>query len=318
MFSILACLLLTGLIHAQALPPQTNVLSVPVRITKVVDAYPMLSPDGSLVVFQSNRSGKMELYTMRSDGSDVKQLTRTDHDEGTPVWSPDGKQILYAVDMGNGNEEVFIMDADGTNVRRLTDHPASDGHPHWSPDGARIIFNSARTTPDLKEPWSRQWHEIFTMKTDGSDVRQLTHCKSICTYGVMSPDGRKIAYRKVTQTPGFNWDMTMGARNSEIFVADADGGNEVNVSKSAAYDGWPMWSPDGQWLLFSTNRNGKPLVGELFVVRPDGTGLHQISTTKESLVQPSWSKDGKSIFASQYTLDEEAASIVVLLLGAAP
>lgn len=318
MFVIVAYLLLTGVPHVQAQPVKTKVLSVPVRITKIVDTYPMLSPDGSLVVFQSNRSGNEELYTMKPDGSDVKQLTRTAYDEGDPVWSPDGKQILYGADMGNGNWEVFLMNADGSNARRLTNHPASDGHSHWSPDGTRIIFNSARTTPDLKEPWSRQWHEIFSMKTDGSDLRQLTQCKSICTYGVMSPDGKRIAFRKVTQTPGFNWEMTMGARNSEVFVADADGANEVNVSNSAGYDGWPIWSPDGQWLLFSSNRNGKPLVGELFVVRPDGTELHQISATKESLVQPTWSKDGKRIFAAQYTLDGEAASIVVLSFGTSP
>ncbi len=293
-------------------------LSVPSRVTKIVDAYPMLSPDGARIVFQSNRSGNMELYTAKPDGSDSRQLTHTIYDEGTPAWSPNGKLILYAAELEGGNEEVFVMDADGTNVRRLTNHPLSDGHPHWFADGSRILFNSARTTPDPAAPWNRQWHEIFSMKPDGTDVRQITHCRSVCTYGVAAPAGDRIAYRKVTDDPGFNWDLTMGQRNSEVFTSNIDGSNEVNVSRSAAFDGWPMWSPDGEWLLFSSNRNGHPLVGELFVVKADGSDLRQISASKESLVQPTWSLDGRTIYAAQYTLDEEAASIVVLQVPALP
>lgn len=293
-------------------------LSVPTRVTKIVDAYPMLSPDGARIVFQSNRSGNMELYTAKPDGSDLRRLTQTSYDEGTPVWSPDGQKILYAAELESGNEEVFIMDADGTDVQRLTNHPLSDGHAHWLADGSRILFNSARTTPDPAAPWHRQWHEIFSMKPDGTDLRQITHCRSMCTYGVASPAGNRIAYRKVTNDPGFNWDLTMGQRNAEVFAADMDGANEMNVSRSAGYDGWPMWSPDSQWLLFSSNRNGRPLIGELFVVKADGSDLRQISASKESLVQPTWSPDGQMIYAAQYTLDEEAASIVVLQVPASP
>ncbi len=281
------------------------------RITKVVDAYPMLSPDGSRIVFQSNRTGNFELYTAKPDGSDLVQLTKTPYDEGTPIWSPNGTLLTYGAEI-DGNADVFVMNADGTGVRRLTDHPGDDSHPHWSPDGSRIVFNSARTTPDLKVLWARQWHEVFSVRLDGSDLRQLTNCKILCTYPVMSPDGQMIAYRKLTNDPGFSWELTSIPRNSEVFVANVDGSKDINISRSAGFDGWPMWSPDGKWVLFSSNRNGPALIGQLFIARPDGTDLRQLTFGTESLVQPSWSADGKQIYAAQYSTDEETASVVVL------
>ena len=93
---------------------------------------------------------------------------------------------------------------------------------------------------------------------------------------------------------------------------NADGADERNLSRSAGFDGWPMWSPDGRWILFASNRGGRPLVGELFVAAPDGSAVHRISSSPESLVQPAWFPDGRKILAAQYTLDEEAASIVAL------
>ena len=63
--------------------------------------------------------------------------------------------------------EVYVMNSDGSGVQQLTNQPGDDGHAHWSPDGKRIVFNSARTTPDLKADWSKQFHEIFTMNADG-------------------------------------------------------------------------------------------------------------------------------------------------------
>jgi TolB protein len=191
------------------------------------------------------------------------------------------------------------MDADGSGQRRLTYQRGDDSHPHWSPDGKRIIFNSARATPDPDADWSKQHIELFSMNANGSDVRQITNFKTISTYPSWSPDGSKIVFRMVTSSAGFQWDLRLGTRNSEVYVVDADGRNPVNLSQSAAYDGWPAWSPEGKKVVFASNRTGPANTAQVFLVNPDGTGLEQISDGKYSYAQPAWSKDGKKIFVYQ-------------------
>jgi TolB protein len=122
-------------------------VSAPKRLTNVIDSYPAVSPDGTTLAFQSNRTGTFQIYTMKVDGTGVKQLTSGNYFSGTPSWSPDGRQIVYGSEP-LGKPEVWIMNADGTNQHPVA-KSGDDEHPHWAGNG-RIVFNSARTTPDPK------------------------------------------------------------------------------------------------------------------------------------------------------------------------
>jgi TolB protein len=281
------------------------------RITNVKDAYPMLSPDGSRVLFQSDRTGDWEIYTMKPDGTDRVRLTSVAGADVTPIWSPDGKRIVFASERDDPESDIYVMNADGSGQRRLTRQPGDDSHPHWSPDGLRIVFNSARATPDLSADWSKQHIEIFTMAADGSDVRQVTRLQTVSTYPQLSPDGKRIAFRRTLDEAGFLWDLTTGARNSEVFVMNADGSNPVNVSKSAAYDGWPAWSPDGGTIVFSSNRAGPANIGQLYAAGVDGGNLRKLTDGPGAFVQPSWSRDGKRIYAFQHWETEEFGNLAV-------
>jgi TolB protein len=281
------------------------------RVTNVQDAYPMLSPDGSRLVFESNRSGNWDIYTMKPDGTDLVRLTTDPASDVGPIWSPDGKRIVFGSGRDGGDPEIYVMNADGSGQQRLTRQPGDDSHPHWSPDGARIVFNSARTTADLSAEWTKQHHEIFTMAADGSDVRQITRFRTVSTYPQFSPDGKKIAFRRRLDEPAFEWDLSASPRNSEVFVMNADGSNPVNVSKSAAYDGWPAWSPDGATIVFSSNRAGPANIGQLYAVDPDGANLRKLTDGPGSFVQPSWSRDGKRIYAFQHWETEEFGNLAV-------
>ncbi|MCW3105513.1 MAG: Protein TolB [Segetibacter sp.] len=268
------------------------------RITNVIDSYPMLSHDGKKIVFQSNRTGDWEIFSMTVDGKNLKQLTNSAGPDLIPVWSPDDSKIVFASERDN-DSEIYIMNSDGSNQKRLTTTPGDDSHPHWFPDGSRIIFNSAQTSPDLKIDWSKQYHEIFSIKPDGTDVKQITHFKTVCTYPSVSPDGSKIAFRKVIPAPGLQWDLSPSNNNSEVFVMDMNGENILNLSNNAAFDGWPWWSADGKRVVFSSNRAGPENVGQLYSVNVDGTQLERLTNTSYSIAQPNCTKDGKYIYAYQ-------------------
>jgi TolB protein len=242
---------------------------------------------------------------MNRDGTGLKQLTNAPGNNVTPKWSPDGKLIVYASEPQPDNSEIYVMNADGTGVRPLSPARGDDSHPRFSPDGARVIFNSSRNTPDRSVEWSKQWHDVYSVKINGSDLRQHTHCRSVCTYPSFSPDGQWIVYRKVVDVPGFQWDLTSSPRNSEVFLSRADGRDERNLSNNAAFDGWPIFTHDGRGVIFASNRAGRPNVGQLYYVELEGTAAPRALTQGvRSVAQPALSRDGKWLYA--YANDEFA------------
>ncbi|MFM8394585.1 MAG: winged helix-turn-helix domain-containing protein [Acidobacteriota bacterium] len=102
------------------------------------------SPDGSRIVFVSNRSGADELWIARRDCRFQRQLTNFNEQlVGSPRWSPDGSRIVFDRHVDN-QSEIFVIEADGGNLLRLTNNPAPDTMPSWSADGRAIYFVSSR------------------------------------------------------------------------------------------------------------------------------------------------------------------------------
>jgi TolB protein len=117
-----------------------------VQLVQVAGQYchqPAWSPDGEWIAFSSDRDGNVELYKIRSDGTELTRLTTVPGIDCRPRWSPDAAWILFSSNR-DGNFNLYLMKADGTAVRALTNHPALDDHGAWMPDGRSIVFVSFR------------------------------------------------------------------------------------------------------------------------------------------------------------------------------
>lgn len=144
------------------------------RLTKgpndAMNVEPTVSPDGSKIAFSSDRSGKTMIFTMNSDGTNVKRLTHAGQFNASPAWSPDGKKIAFA-GYEKDHFDIFVMNADGTGMIRLTKATKPNGRmannedPTFSPDGRFVAYTSDRSG-------SKQ---IYMSTVDGSEERRITN-----------------------------------------------------------------------------------------------------------------------------------------------
>ena len=212
-------------------------LTLPYQLTHSINADPSFSPDGERMVYLSVVAGREQLFVAKTDGSDPGQVTHDDVDHEDPAWSPDGTKIAY-VSVGKDASRIYLMDVDGAHAEPLTPADRKVIHPRWNPDGKHLAYC---TTDDLDPP-----------RKNDSEIQQIdvrTHAIDVLvsgginTYPAFSPDGSKLAFRKFV------------GENSEVFVANADGSGQKNITGNPAFDGWPAWSPDGKRIAVCSNLN---------------------------------------------------------------
>ena len=243
---------------------------------------PFFLDDGdSRIVFRSDRDGDFEIYSMKTDGSDLRRLTNNTAYDDFPVWSPDGKKIAFVSDR-DGPTEINVMNADGSRQRRLTENNGPlNAFPAWSPDGKKIAFSSDRDGN----------REIYVMDANGSNQVNLTNDPGYDASPAWSPDGKRILFN--TRRDG----------NLELYVMNADGSHQTRVTKNYTADEFPAWSPDGSKILFSSNRTGRRAI---YVMDADGSNPVQLTANFYKDYWPSWSPDGSRIsFTSNRYGNEE-------------
>ena len=142
------------------------------------------SPVEDRIAFFSDRNGGSAVYTMRSDGTQIVQMTADALNAGAPGWSPDGAQLFFSDNFCAtcvAESDLFVMDVDGSNLRQLTDtDPENEGGGGWSPDGTHIVID----VPALYGNHLRK-ADIAVVAVDGGDVEYLTRTPGI---GEQHPD----------------------------------------------------------------------------------------------------------------------------------
>lgn len=171
------------------------------------DAEATVSPDGSTIIFTSDRDGDLDLYTMDMDGGNVQRLTTEVGYDGGAFFSADGSKIVYRADHPTDPAEIaefqelleqgivrpdaveiFVMNADGSNKRQLTDNGAANFAPFFHPNGRQIIFSS-----NVGDPSGRVFN-LYLMDAETGEVEQVTHGGNFNSFPMFSPDGSKIVF----------------------------------------------------------------------------------------------------------------------------
>ncbi len=217
-------------------------------------AYPRLSHDKSKILFQTNRSGNWQLAVIDlNDGRQIPFPADT-FNNNFPDWNPDNESIAFVSDR-DGNEEIYMMKSDGKDIVRITDDPGRDIHPYFSPDGKFILFNSTRGNGSF---------DIYRYGIQSKKTERFTNSKEDETCARYSKDMRKIIFLKNSNA------------GDDIFIMDTSNFLEENLTRTPAVrDGWPLPSPDGKWIYFSSLESGSFCI---YRIQPDGKRKQKLTT----------------------------------------
>jgi serine/threonine protein kinase/Tol biopolymer transport system component len=240
-----------------------------------VETSPALSPDGSTVAYVMDVNGSWDIYGQRVGGRNATPIVNDPtRNEGGPAYSPDGTRIAFHESDDDGG--IFIAGATGESVRRLTDFGFDAA---WSPDGKHIAFS----TEEVHEPSQRLTiSALYVVDTDGGTPRKIVEDDAI--QPSWSPANDWIVY----------WSTNGGQR--DLFTVAAAGGPRIQLTNDAAFDWCPVWSPDGRFVYFSSDRGGAMNLWRLPINHSSGraSGPPTPVTTgvQASASLPSFSRDG--------------------------
>lgn len=265
---------LTGVTDTVTLSSVVWLMSLALFLGACSSERPLVNENGRIAFSEVDDRGQTQIFTIEPDGSDPRQLT-SEGQNSFPAWAPDGTRLAF-VSERTGNSELWVMDADGRGQTQLTfDAPRRNFTPDWSRDGRRIVFSSIEEAVGHPLAYASTISgntEIWVMNVDGSNPVQLTDGN-----GPDSPDSNapewSIDGSTIVYWSGFE------SMFGEIWVMAADGSNARRLTETTdpMNSDNPAWSPDGNSIIFDSNRAGPGQV-DIWIMDADGANLRSVTS----------------------------------------
>ena len=240
--------------------------------------HPSLAPDGRSFVYAGEAEGNFDIYVQRVGGKNPTNLTRDSAaDDTQPAFSPDGERIAFRSEREPPG--IYLMGATGENVRRLSE---TGHHPAWSPDGKEVAFSDAGH--DLPTTRNTRPSALRVVNVETGAKRLLTDRDAM--QPAWSPHGQRVAF----------WFMPPNSGRRDVATVPAAGGEAVVVTRDATTNWNPVWSPDGRFLYYASDRGGQMNFWRVRVDEQTG----EVLSEPEAVVTPSkfsrhlgFSRDGR-------------------------
>ncbi|HLO34055.1 MAG TPA: prolyl oligopeptidase family serine peptidase, partial [Anaerolineales bacterium] len=254
-------------------PPQGWSLSLLTSLERIRSHA--LSPDGKTIAYIKDGESHSDVFLLPTSGSWPARIT-TDRppapywDDEIPAWSPDSQWIAFSI-----RGHVHLVPLQGGLPRKITDFATSASSPRFMPDSRGLIVTVDRNDTDqlLLTDIQGCWPRALTTDTRGDhwDARP-------------SPDGKSIVY-VLRRFDDLN--------RLDIILLEVETGKSITLyGKPSTRTLSPKWSPDGMWIAFLAQEDERD---EIYLVRPNGDGLHQLAQAGYDVAQFEWSPDSQQL-----------------------
>jgi TolB protein len=228
------------------------------------------------MAYVSAQGGNKEIFFCDLDGSNIRQVTRNQSINVSPVWTHDGKRIAFTSYLKR-NPDLYLIDLEGKNQTRFLSYSGLNTSPAWSPDGKQIALMLGLEGKS----------DIYLVDAQGNHPRKLTKGHGNEASPTWSPDGKWIAF--VSDRSG----------SPQVYSMSVDGSDVRRITFEGSYNTQPAWSPKGDRIAYCGRVGGRFTI---FTIRPDGSGLQRLAAHAGDNENPSWSPDGRYLaFSSTRT-----------------